>query len=91
MIGVQKQQVELQLAEVDAALEAMKDVKDDKVYKTVGPIMVRLDRTKVESELKNTKELLELRIKTLEKQEDKVKNKMNELNEQISKNLPTAG
>lgn len=91
MIVAQKQQVELQLAEIDAAVEALKDVKEDTVFKAVGPILAKVRKDKTEKELKDTKELLELRIQTMDKQGEKVKERMKELNDKISKSLPAAG
>jgi prefoldin beta subunit len=91
MITAQKQQMELQLAEIDAAIEALKDVKEDTVFKAVGPILAKVKKKDTEKELKQTKELLELRVKTMDKQGEKVKNKMKGINDKISKSLPTAG
>ncbi len=91
VIMAQRQQAELQLAEIDAALEALKDVKEDTVFKAVGPILAKVKKDKTQKELADTKELLELRIKTMDKQGDKVKEKMKEINDKISKTLPSAG
>jgi prefoldin beta subunit len=83
--------MELQLAEIDAAIEALKDVKEDTVFKAVGPILAKVKKKDTEKELKQTKELLELRVKTMDKQGEKVKNRMKGINDKISKSLPTAG
>ncbi len=91
MIVAQKQQIELQLAEIDAAIEALKDVKEDTVFKAVGPILAKVKKDKTQKELADTKELLELRMQTLDKQGDKVKDRMKELNDKISKSFPAAG
>jgi prefoldin beta subunit len=91
VITAQKQQIELQLAEIDAAIDALKDVKDDFVFKAVGPILAKVKKNDTEKELKETKDLLELRTKTMDKQMEKVKDKMKELNDKVSKSLPQAG
>lgn len=91
MILSQKQQIELQLAEIDAAIESLKDVKDDTVFKAVGPILARVKKDKTAKELSDTKEMLQLRIQTMDKQGEKVKEKMKEMNDKISKTLPSGG
>ena len=91
IIANQKQQLELQLAEIDAAIDALKGVEGQTVFKAVGPILAKVDKKETEKELKQTKELLELRVKTMDKQGEKVKEKMKELNDKISKGLPRAG
>lgn len=88
VIALQKQQLELQIAEISAALEALKDIKDKMVFKAVGPILAKVDREKTNKELTQTKELIELRIKTMDKQEERVRDKMKEINDKISKSLP---
>ena len=90
VITTQKQQIELQLAEIDAAVDALKDVKEDTVFKAVGPILAKVNKSDTQKELKQTKELLELRVKTLEKQVEKVKDKMKELNDKVAETIPGA-
>lgn len=91
MLATQKQQIDLQLAEIDAAVKALKDVKEDTVFKAVGPILAKVNKKDTEKQLKETKELLELRSKTLDKQAEKVRNKMKEMNDKVSQTLPKAG
>ena len=70
---IQKQQFQMQLSEVDSALTEIKDKKE--AYKIVGNIMVLSKKEDIESDLKKKKEILELRIKTIEKQEARIKEK----------------
>ncbi|MBW3003379.1 prefoldin subunit beta [Candidatus Woesearchaeota archaeon] len=82
---VQKQQLQQQLVEVDSALEELKDTT--KAYKIVGNIMVVSEKEPLEKELKDKKEMVELRIKALEKQESKVKEKATEMQQEVMKEL----
>jgi|SRR3989344_374353 len=82
----QKQNFQSQLLEVENALEEIKKSKD-KVYRIVGSIMVLSEKQDVEKYLNSKKEIVELRIKNLEKQEDKLKEKVNEFQQEILKEL----
>lgn len=82
---VQKQQFQIQLNEVDSALENIKDSK--KVYKIIANIMVDSDKESLSKELQQKKEVLELRIKSLEKQEEKIKEKSEKLQKEVLGNM----
>jgi len=82
-VGTRKQQLQVQAAMVQSALDELKDSKQDKVYKLVGNIMIEKDAKKVEKELKEVKEQLDARIETLQKQEDSLINRLNKLKSQL--------
>ena len=82
----QKQNFQAQLLEVENALEELNKSKD-KIYKIVGSIMVLSEKNDVEKYLNSKKEIMELRIKNLEKQEDKLKEKVNEFQQEVLKEL----
>ncbi len=82
----QKQTFQSQLLEIENALEELTKSKD-KVYKIVGSIMVLSERSDVEKYLNSKKEIIELRIKNLDKQENKLKEKVNEFQQEILKEL----
>jgi len=81
----QKQQFQVQLVEVESALGELDNT--DKAYKIVGNIMVEADKNELKSELQSRKEMLELRIKTMEKQETHVREKASKLQSEILKNI----
>lgn len=91
LLVMQRQQMELQLAEINAAVEALKTVSGDEVFRAVGPILVRSRKAEVEKILADAKEVLELRIKTVQKQEGKVKEKVKEFTEKITPYLRGSG
>lgn len=93
MIMQQRQQIELRLREIEEALEEL-DKADEKtsIYKSVGAILIKAKgKNEVIKELKSNKESLELRKNTLEKQEGRNKEKLNELQSKVQNalNLPT--
>jgi prefoldin beta subunit len=81
----QKQQMQAQLMEVDSALEEVE--KTDSAYKIVGNIMVSADKATLKEDLTKKKELAELKIKTVEKQEDRMREKTKELQEEVLKEM----
>ncbi len=81
----QKQQFQVQLVEVESALTELDST--DKAYKIVGNIMVESDKSELKSDLQSKKEMLELRIKTMEKQESQVREKASVLQSEILKKI----
>jgi prefoldin beta subunit len=83
-IATQRLQIELQLKEVTRALEEVQKLGEDaEVYKSVGNLLIKSEKGKVEAELKDRKETLELRINTLKRQEEKVTSRLKELQAKI--------
>lgn len=64
---MQKHQLQLQLNEIDSALEQLKDAKES--YKIIANVMVSAKPAELQKDLLQKKEVVELRIKTLEKQD----------------------
>jgi prefoldin beta subunit len=89
----QRQQVELRMREVDEALEEL-DKTEDKtpVYKSIGAILIKTKgKGEVTKELKSDKESLDLRKATLDKQEGRIKEKLNELQSKVQNALNMPG
>ena len=81
----QKQQFQVQLVEVESALNELNNA--EKAYKIVGNIMVETDKSELNNDLQSRKEMLELRIKTMEKQEAQVREKASKLQSEILKKI----
>jgi len=81
----QKQQFQVQLVEVESALSELSNT--DKAYKIVGNIMVEADKSELKSDLQSRKEMLELRIRTMEKQETQVRERASKLQSEILKKI----
>jgi prefoldin beta subunit len=72
----QRMQLERELKEIERALNELEQIdpaKDAVVYKTIGAILVKADKDKVKEELKDRKDTLEMRIKTITRQEERAK------------------
>ena len=81
----QKQQFQMQLVEVESALSELETTS--KSYKIVGNIMVEADKSELKSDLQSKREMLELRIKTIERQELQVREKASKLQSEILKKM----
>lgn len=83
-ILMQKQQIEIELAEADKALEELKKVNtDDAVYKTAGPVLIKAKKDDVVKELEEKKELANTRVMVLSKQETRLKENLKEVQSKI--------
>jgi prefoldin beta subunit len=88
VLVTQRQQLELLLRETEKALEELEKLSEDAgVYKSVGGIMVRSSRDALKKELSEQKETLDLRIKALQKQEERSIQRLREMREKIDKEL----
>lgn len=89
----QKQQVELELTEIEQALSELQKIADDAViYKSIGSILVRTDKAKVTADLNERKELLNTRVTVLGKQEERLRSQMKELQSRLQQDLaPISG
>lgn len=84
-IVAQKEVFNLQLLEIKNALGEMETNKDDEVYKISGPILVKSKADDVKKELNEKLEIIDMKIKGLDKSEKRVKEKIEELRDRISK------
>jgi prefoldin beta subunit len=83
-ILVRKQQFEIDSKEVDRALQESKVLAEDAtIYKSVGVLLFKTDKAKIVTELTDKKEELDLRLKTVEKQEQRLKAALEELRRTI--------
>jgi len=80
-MAMQKQQFQSQLFEVENALKELKTSKT--AYKIVGNIMVLSDKEKLEKDLQQKKEIADLRVANLDKEEKKLKEKAKKLQEEL--------
>jgi prefoldin beta subunit len=84
----QKQQLELELNEVEQALSELEKLTDAAViYKSIGSLLVKSKKTKVTTELSERKELLNMRINVLGKQEERLRTQVKDLQEKLQRDL----
>jgi prefoldin beta subunit len=84
----QKQQVDLELVEIEQALSELQKLADDAtIYKGVGSLMVKSEKTKVTAELNERKELLNTRATVLGKQEERIRAQLKDLQAKLQQDL----
>ncbi|MCK5631188.1 prefoldin subunit beta [Candidatus Bathyarchaeota archaeon] len=87
----QKQQVELELTENEQALGELDNLTEDAViYKSIGSLLVKAEKIKVEAELKERKDLLDTRVKVLTKQEERFRSQLSQLQTKLKRDLGPA-
>jgi len=88
----QKQKVQVDLNDAKKALEELEKAGENTLmYKTVGTLIVRTDRAEALEELKEKIETLEIRLKALERQEQKINEAVKALTQKIQGSLGVAG
>lgn len=86
LIAAQRQQFILQLEEVKIAEEELGKTEKG-IYRSVGPLLLETSKADAGADLKEKKDLFELRLSVLEKQEQKLKPRFSELRAQLEKAL----
>jgi len=84
----QKQQLEMELTEVEQALDELEKLTDKAtIYKSIGSLLVKSERAKVTTDLNERKELLDMRINVLGKQEERLRSQVKELQTKLQRDL----
>ena len=84
----QKQQVEIELTEIEQALgELQKMTNDTVIYKTIGSLLVKSERAKITTDLNERKELLNTRATVLGKQEERLRSQLKDLQAKLQQDL----
>ncbi len=87
-VMAQKQQLELQLTEVEQAISELEKMTETAViYKSIGALLVKSKKTKVTAELTERKELLKMRVDVLGKQEERLRTQVKDLQEKLQRDL----
>lgn len=82
-ILMQKQNSQIELNEINNALEEVKKSSGD-VYKVSSNIMIKANKNDVIKELEEKKKVLEIRISSIEKQEDQLDEKSEKLKKEVN-------
>lgn len=81
-LSSQRQSFQVQVLEIDNALGALNQ-GDGAVFKMIGQVMIAQERKDLKKDLTSQKEVIGLRVKTLEKQENQLREKASELQKKI--------
>jgi prefoldin beta subunit len=92
-VMAQKQQLTLQLTEVEqAASELEKLTETAVIYKSIGALLVKSKKIQVTTELTERKELLKMRVDVIGKQETRLRTQVKDLQEKLQQDLrPVSG
>jgi prefoldin beta subunit len=84
----QKQQVEMEKTEVDQTVAELQKTADGTIiYKAIGSLMVKAERTKINEELVERKELLNTRSTVLARQEERLRSQVKEAQTKLQEDL----
>ncbi len=76
--------VEAELREVERVLKVLGDLPEDSaVYRSVGSVLVKVEKKQVEQEYGDRKEILEIRLNKLKEQENLLKEQIKKVQEKI--------
>ena len=84
-LNMQKQQFQAQLFEIEGALKEIDTAPT--AYKIIAGVMIGVKKADLQKELKDKKDLLDLRVQTLEKQEKQLKEKAKSLQQDVMKGV----
>ncbi|WP_457548664.1 prefoldin subunit beta [Archaeoglobus sp.] len=88
MVVSQKLQLENALKEIEEAINEVEKVGEDTpIYKTVGTVLVKTKKDEILKELNEKKETIEVRIRALSRQEEKLKERLQELQNKVKSML----
>jgi len=89
----QKQQLEIQLSEVEHAVSELAKLDETAViYKSIGALLVKSEKDKVTTELTERKDLVKMRVDVLTKQDERLRTQVKDLQEKLQQDLrPVSG
>lgn len=92
-IGMQRSELDIALREVERTLEELEKVDEGTVlYKSAGSILIRAkDKRSIQEELSERKETLEIRVKSLSRQEKELSDRFRALQGDLNAGLQKAG
>ena len=81
-ILMQKQSFQMELSETQSALKEIEN-SGDEVFKIVGQLMIKTEKSKISEELSGREKILEMRLKKMEQQEAVFMEKLEKLREEV--------
>jgi len=82
--AAQRQNIQSQLLEAENATNELEKASG-KVYKIAGSIMIESNKEKIQTDLKSQRELLDIRLKNIKKQEDSIKERAEAIQSEVMK------
>ena len=88
---MQKEQLSIQLMEINKAADDLDKTKETDVYRISGPVLIKTKKADAAKDLKDKQEMIKLRLAQIEKREKGIKDKIEELKEQLTKPAAAGG
>lgn len=79
---MQRQQFQAQMMEVENAIKELGNAKGA-TYKMAGSVLIASDKATLQKDLNAKKEIIDLRLKNIRKQEDAIKEKAEKLQSEV--------
>ena len=84
--SIEKQNLQVELNQINNALEEIKKAKGD-VFKILKGVMIKAESGALITELEERKKIIDLRITSVERQENSVTDKAGKLRDEINKSF----
>jgi len=81
---MQKQAFQMELSETQSALKEVEKAGEE-VFKIIGQLMIKSDKSKMKQELADKEKILNLRVNSIEKQEKNFVEQLESLRDKITK------
>jgi prefoldin beta subunit len=85
---LQKEQLSIQLMEINKAIEDLEESKETELYRISGPVLIKTKKADAKKDLKEKQDLIKLRLASIEKKEKGIKEKVDLLREKLTKGSP---
>ena len=86
-LSLQKQSLQFEINEMLSALEELGKSSEKEAFKIVGQIMVKSKKEDLEKELNERKDMAELRVKSIGKQEQSLRERLLSMRDEVMKKL----
>jgi len=83
---LQKQAFQMEFAETNSALKEI-EKSGDEVFKIIGQLMIKAEKGKINEELLGKQKILELRIKSFDKQENSLAEQLDKIRNELAKSM----
>jgi len=87
---IQEQQLRLKISECEEALKKIENYNEGKIYVIAGRVMIEAKKDETIAKLKEDKEVAEIKLKSIERQESKLKEGIAKLGAELQEILQQA-
>lgn len=88
---MQNEQLNMQLLEINKAIEDIENTKETDIYRISGPVLIKTEKATATKDLKEKQDMIKMRITQIEKREKGIKDKIEDLRDKITKPAAIGG